>query len=183
MFHVELTDGSAVVSPALLGLGITVASHARAPVVAVLDDRETVRAAIEIDVDAAIATALIKNHDEKAFASGKLDMRIEPVRQEGGCEVLKWTIPHPLKTVSYTARSCESKGGILVRLVESDDFAQYDSEWRVEPAGEGRSRLIVHLRSIPAFPIPGVVVRAQVKASLTRSLSNIKASLEAGPRH
>lgn len=143
MFHVEPTGWTSVVSPALLSLGITVASHARAPVVAVLDDRETVRAAIEIDVDVdvAIATALVKNHDGKAVASGTLDMRIEPVRHEGSREVLKWTIPHPLKTVIYTARSCEFERGILVHLIESDDFAQYDSEWRVEPAGEGRSRL------------------------------------------
>lgn len=168
-------------SPALLGLALAVSAHAQEPRVSVLDDRETVRATVEIDVDPATATALIRDHRKKAIASGKPDMTIEAVRTDGACQVMRWTVPHPVKTVRYVARSCEVDGGTSVHLVESDDFDDYASEWRVEPAGEGRSRLIVHMRSIPSFPIPGAVVRAQVKAALSRSLSNIKASLEALP--
>lgn len=168
-------------SPALLGLALSLSAHAQEPQVSVLDDKKTVRAAVEIDVDAATATALIQDHRKKAVASGKEDMTIEDVRQDGACQVMKWTIPHPVKTVSYVARSCEVEGGTSVNLVESDDFDDYAADWRVESAGEGRARLIVHLRSIPSFPIPGAVVRSQVKAALTRSLTNIKANLEALP--
>lgn len=168
-------------SPALLGLVLSVSANAQEPEVSVLADKKTVRAAVEIAVDPATATALIRDHRKKAVASGQADMTIEDVRTEGACQVMKWTVPHPIKTVSYTARSCDTAGGTSVNLVESDDFDDFVSDWTVEPAGAGRSRLVVSLRSIPSFPIPGAIARAQTKAALARSLSNIKATLEALP--
>jgi hypothetical protein len=168
-------------SLALVGLALSLSAHAQEPQVSVLADKETVRATVEIEVDAATTAALIRDHRNKAIASGQTDMTIEDVRQDGACEVKKWTVPHPVKTVSYTARSCQTDAGTIVKLVESDDFDAFTSDWRVEPAGEGRSRLVVLLRSIPSFPIPGAIARAQTKAALARSLTNIKANLEALP--
>lgn len=168
-------------SPALLGLALSLSAHAQEPQVSVLSDKETVRATVEIAVDAETATALIRDHRKKAIASGKVDMTIEDVRKDGACEVMKWTVPHPVKTVSYTARSCQTASGTTVDLVESDDFDAFSSDWRVEPAGEGRARLVVLLRSIPSFPVPLAIARAQTKAALARSLTNIKANLEALP--
>lgn len=157
--------------------GLSVAA-AQEPEMTVLDDRRTVQGAVEVQVDAAQARALVQDPHQTARASGDGDVRLEDVGEDGDCRLIRWTVPHPIKTVSYVGRFCETRVGVEIDLVESDDMAFYKSTWTVEPLSEDRVRLTCRVRSEPSFPLPMSVVRGQIKKELGKSLASIKRSLE-----
>lgn len=158
-----------------LGTGVAAAQE---PEMRVLADGRTVQGTVEVTVDVATARALVQDPHQTARASGDEDLQLEILGPDGDCRLVRWTVPHPIKTVTYVARMCSTTQGARISLVESPDLADYASTWSVVPIDEARVQLRCEVRSEPSFPLPASIVRGQMKKELGKSLASIKRSLE-----
>lgn len=147
------------------------------PVMTVLADRRTVQGVVEIAVDLPTARALVQD-PHRTSAAGDPTVSVEDLGPDGACRRVRWTVPHPIKTVSYVGRMCDTAQGAEISLVESDDLDEYASTWAVEALGPDLVRLTCAVRSTPSFPLPASIVRGQIQQELGETLQHIKQALE-----
>lgn len=159
----------------MLAVLLVQAALAAEPTVAVLEDGKTVEGRVALDTSREVLLQVLLDPWRTAETAGS-ELQVEKLASAGPCTDYRWVVPHPIKTVSYSARLCPTESGVQATLLESEDMAEYRAEWWIEPSEQG-VEVRYQLLSTPAFPLPQVVVRSTVKREVKKMLESFQRSL------
>ncbi|MEQ1570607.1 MAG: hypothetical protein ABMA64_33570 [Myxococcota bacterium] len=148
-----------------------VAIAAAAEPTLVVTDAGTIRGTVFVGAAPDRVKALLLDPDQRlATVSGEGTRSTTEV--DGACVLEHSDVPHPIRAVSYTVRSCPTATGVRSELVRSDDLTRLTSVWTVEVA-EGGSRVTYELDAVPSFPLPSFVARASAKGGVYDALAAV----------
>lgn len=145
------------------------------PAVSVRQDG-SVHGTVTIQADASAVRAVMS--DPVLVASIEGGTKVS-AKKDGDCQLVSYTIPHPLMEVSYTARGCSAGDGMVYTLVESEDLKRFTSSWMVSAAGEGQTTLEYTVLTVPSFPMPQRIISYQATAGVERFLARVAQHIEA----
>ncbi len=102
--------------------------------------------------------------------------RVTVREREGACVLADYSSPSLVMTVRYTIRQCPTGHGYLSTLVQSADFAAYESEWSVAAEGAG-SRLTYRVRVEPKLPLPLGLITGTIRGDVLAMMEAFAAKL------
>lgn len=92
---------------------------------------------------------------------------------DGSCELEHTYMPHPIKSVTYTLRTCPTEQGFHSVLVDSHDLERFEAIWELSATDEG-TVVTYDLDLKPSFPLPGFVVRASAKKGVLDAMLGLE---------
>jgi ribosome-associated toxin RatA of RatAB toxin-antitoxin module len=99
---------------------------------------------------------------------------------EGRGSVVEYEVDAKVKTVRYRLRQIYDEPRRLASEYLGGDFRDFSGEWRFEPLGDDRTRVVLDLRVDPGRFVPGPVRRAISDAVMRRALGDLKREAERG---
>lgn len=152
-------------------------ADASEPKLTMAADGRTVTGTIDVGADVAAVLAVFADpHQTARYAGGR--MTITPIRDDGACRIMLYTLPNSIAEIQYTGRFCATATGSSVHLVESDQLSEYQQRWSAEDLGGGRVRLRYEVLTEPKLPMPSGIVLAATRREMGITLSTMRASLE-----
>ena len=98
-------------------------------------------------------------------------------RPDGDCLIADYYSPSRLVSASYTVRQCGTPTGVAQRLLSSDLFTSYETEWAVAPSGSG-SRITYTLK-VEAPMVPDAWILSQSQEGVMHMMGKLQIALGA----
>lgn len=124
---------------------------------------------VELEAPADAVRALVRDPLAVARASGQR-MDYTSLGPDGDCVRYRLSMPTLLGAIGGLVRVCDTAAGSAVTMLESEDFATYRYEWRVESLADGRSRLTYDSQiELDSF-VPDAIERASLVSAMRRTM-------------
>ncbi len=159
-----------MLSPTLLILAM--AAHGGDASVAVMDDGMVV-GSITVEAEEPAVRALLR--DATVVAELSSDVISIESEQTGDCEDTRKKTRGMFAPLTVHTRRCPTDDGWSERMVESDDFHRYETDWEVARTGAG-TRVTYKVQTDPDLPRRFVLknIVAGVKDTLEQLVSRLK---------
>ena len=151
------------------------------PVVRVLEDGETVLGTVTVRAPRDAVLALVRDPQLTREAS-QAEVTVEALGPTGTCQLYAWNVHTMLMDLAYVGRMCQTSGGAVVDLVQSEDFEALSVSWEVSEEVDGAVQLGCRTRTVTVLPVPAVVAHRQARRDLTSTLGHMRRWLEARVR-
>ena len=145
-------------------------AHARSPGVEVTP-AGTVRGSVVVPVALDEVREALSSSVGRATAVDN-GARIEATA-DGECELEHTHVPHPIKSVTYTVRTCPTQAGFHTSLVDSRDLDRFEAIWELREI-DGGTEVSYDLDLQTSLPLPGFVIRASIRKGVLDALSGIE---------
>lgn len=149
-------------------------SFAAEPTVEVVGD-DMVRGAIVVELAPEVVRQRLADPVWVVQSSGD-GTEVVITSREGGCLLADYASPSFLMTVRYSVRQCPTKDGFESKLITSNAFSSYRTQWVVKPEGSG-SRVEYVSQLNTTLSVPSSWVTKSMKKGITQMLVGVQGKL------
>lgn len=123
---------------------------------------------------AAVKAALVSAARAHRFAPTTIEAR---ATADGACERVALRVKGFFSPFTVTTRRCPTADGWFETLVASDDFSEYQTEWKLQEIGEATA---VHyrVRTIINVSVPHSMITSRTRKVLTTTLERLIAAID-----
>lgn len=154
---------------ALLGLTLSVGAFASdSPDVRVEDDG-TVVARLMVEAPAADVKRAIAAVQREAF-DNVLELRFQP---DGACQSVFRKTRGLWSPLTMKTKLCPTQQGWREKLVQSDDYTDYQTEWVVRDNTDGATEMQLSVRTSVNLAVPGSLLRQGTISGMRRTFAEV----------